>query len=69
VSRHRSPTGASAQGGPTLTVPDQIYGNSWEIVADAADPLLAAPDRQGSVKASDTIDVAAHAVVVLRALY
>jgi glycogen operon protein len=53
----------------SFTVPAQTYSNSWEIVVDTADPLLAAPDRQGSVKPGDTIDVDAQAVLVLRNLY
>jgi len=41
-------------------LPDHNYGNSWEIVVDTADPLLAGPDRQGSVKPGDTMDPAAQ---------
>ena len=52
-----------------FTVPDQKYGQSWEVVVDTADPLLAAVDRQGTAKPGDTIDVAGQAVVVLRGLY
>jgi isoamylase len=53
----------------TFTVPDQMYGNSWEIVVDTADPLLAAPDRPASVKAGESVDVAAQTVLVLHNLY
>jgi glycogen operon protein len=52
-----------------FTVPDQMYGNSWEVVVDTADPLLAGPDRPASVKAGESVDVAAQTVLVLHNLY
>jgi len=53
----------------TFTVPDQTYGNSWEVVVDTADPLLATPDRPATVKPGDIVDVAAQTVLVLHNLY
>jgi isoamylase len=53
----------------TFTVPDGRYGNSWQIVIDTADPLLANPGSDAGVKPGDTIDVPAQTVLVLQNLY
>jgi glycogen operon protein len=53
----------------TFTLPDERYGNSWQIVVDTADPLLAAPERTASVKAGDTVEAPGQTVIVLRRLY
>jgi isoamylase len=51
----------------TFTVPPRAYGRTWEVVADTADPLLAA--RKRTVKAGGTLDVGGHTMVVLRCRY
>jgi glycogen operon protein len=53
--------------GVTFTVPPSAYGRTWETVLDTADPLLAA--RKKVVRASGTLDVGGHAMVVLRGRY
>jgi isoamylase len=53
----------------TVTVPDERHGSAWQTVVDTADPLLASPEHDTSVKAGDSIDVAAQTVLVLRNLY
>jgi isoamylase len=53
----------------TFTMPGEAYGNSWETVIDTADPLLAAADRDRSVKPDSTVRAHAQSVLVLRSLY
>ena len=53
--------------GVTFTVPPRDYGKTWDVVVDTADPLLAA--RRRLVKASGTLDVGGHTMVVLRSRY
>jgi isoamylase len=53
----------------TFVLPEASFGQSWEVVADSADPLLAVPERGHSVKAEGSLDVPAQTVVVLRCLY
>jgi glycogen operon protein len=52
-----------------FTVPDEPFGSSWELIIDAADPLLATPDRDRTVKANGTIQADGQTVLVLRSLY
>jgi glycogen operon protein len=52
-----------------FTVPDELYGNSWELIVDTADPLLARPHRDRSIKPKDTIHADGQSVLVLRGLY
>jgi len=52
-----------------FTVPDEPYGSSWELVVDSADPLLAGPQRDRTIKPNDTIRADGQSVLVLRSLY
>ncbi|MDY7089352.1 MAG: glycogen debranching enzyme, partial [Actinomycetota bacterium] len=49
-----------------FTLPDQAYGNAWEVALDTADPLLA---KAGTVKAQEAIRLPPHAMLVLRCQY
>ncbi|HEX8345000.1 MAG TPA: glycogen debranching protein GlgX [Actinoplanes sp.] len=54
----------------TFTLPDEAYGRMWETAIDTADPLLAmAALKHGNAKPEGQIDVAAHAMLVLRCRY
>ena len=53
--------------GATFTLPDRVYGRSWETVVDTADPLLA--NRRRVTRAGGRLDVDAHTMVVLRCRY
>ncbi|MFC7535136.1 glycogen debranching enzyme, partial [Actinoplanes sp. GCM10030250] len=53
-----------------FTIPEQAYGQMWEIVVNTADPLLAAsPPGHGHVKAQGDLQAPAHSMVVLRRRY
>jgi len=47
-----------------FTLPERTFGRVWETVVDTADPLLAS--RKRTSRAGGRLDVAAHAMVVLR---
>ncbi len=49
-----------------FVLPDEQYGQMWEVAADTADPLLAA---SASVKAGTSISLTAHSLLVLRCRY
>jgi isoamylase len=51
----------------SFTLPDRTYGKTWETVVDTADPLLAA--RKRITRAGGSLDVGAHAMLVLRCRY
>jgi len=52
-----------------ITVPDEPYGSSWELIVDTADPLLARPNLDRTIKPNDTIHADGQSVLVLRSLY
>jgi isoamylase len=52
-----------------FTIPQDSYGSSWELIVDTADPLLAAPNRDHTLKPNDTIRADGQSVLVLRSLY
>jgi isoamylase len=52
-----------------FTVPEESYGHSWELIVDPADPFLATPGRDYSVKPNGTIRVDGHTALVLRSRY
>jgi glycogen operon protein len=47
-----------------FTLPERTFGRVWETVVDTADPLLAS--RKRTSRAGGRLDVAPHAMVVLR---
>jgi isoamylase len=51
-----------------FTLPEPAFGQAWEIVADTADPLLAA-SADWVLKAREGVAMAAHSVLVLRRRY
>ena len=54
----------------TFTLPDDAYGQMWQIITDTADPLLATATRKRSNKKPHTpLDVVAHSMLVLRCRY
>ncbi len=54
----------------TFTLPDSAYGQSWEIVVDTTDPLLAhARRKQRDAVAGGKLRMQARAVLVLRCEY
>jgi glycogen operon protein len=52
-----------------ITIPDEPYGSSWELIVDTADPLLARPNLDRTIKPNDTIHADGQSVLVLRSLY
>ncbi|MEU4222151.1 glycogen debranching protein GlgX [Actinoplanes sp. NPDC026623] len=50
-----------------FTVPDAAYGQTWEIIVDTADPLLAT--AYGRIRAQERLPLTAHSVLVLRRRY
>jgi isoamylase len=50
-----------------FTLPERMYGRTWETVVDTADPLLAV--RRRITKAGGRLEVEAHTMVVLRRRY
>ncbi|MEV4350615.1 glycogen debranching protein GlgX [Actinoplanes sp. NPDC049596] len=51
-----------------FTLPDAVYGQSWQTVIDTADPLLA-NSADASVKSQGTVPMLAHSLQVLRRSY
>ncbi len=51
-----------------FTIPDEEYGEAWEIAVSTARPLAHDIDDAG-VKASDTVEVDARSILVLRRQY
>ncbi|WP_204001507.1 glycogen debranching protein GlgX [Virgisporangium aurantiacum] len=52
-----------------VTLPDERYGRSWQVVVDTADPLLAGPERTASIKAGAAVEAPGQTVIVLRRVY
>jgi glycogen operon protein len=50
-----------------FTLPDRVYGKTWETVVDTADPMRVS--RKRVTKAGGRLDVGGHTLVVLRCRY
>ncbi|HEX4431605.1 MAG TPA: hypothetical protein VHZ96_20215, partial [Frankiaceae bacterium] len=51
-----------------FTIPDAEYGEAWAIAVSTAEPLADHLDESG-FKASDTVEVEARSILVLRRKY
>jgi glycogen operon protein len=51
-----------------FTVPDQEYGEAWEITVSTAEPLAVAV-QDGNYKPRDSVQVDARSILVLRRQY
>jgi glycogen operon protein len=49
-----------------FTIPQENYGERWEVVLDTAAPLV---DDRPSAKAGETVSVEARSILVLRRVH